>query len=549
MKDSFNIPSPRKSLIVNFARLGDLLQTTPALAGLKQENPDNYTTLVTSTSFGEVTRYLPGVDEVELVDLDWIIKSLSHDLTKFREIYQQVENLIQKLKSKHFDFSANLSSMGASSILLKLINTPLIRGWISDSEGFRVLNSRWSRLLSSMLSGNNRHLNSFNVVDYFRMMMEVKKVPRSLVIVNEKECLIKGEELLKSIGVNVTDSFIVVHTGVSQMKRSWRAQHFANFIKKFIAKTGWSVLLTGSGNEVLLTDVLSREVNSPNCINLGGRTELSSLIGLIARAKAVLTGDTGPLHISAAVKTPSVSLFVASGWPYETGCYHEGQLVIRPVIACGPCSPNGTCSTLECHDFIDVDNLVELFLAFLDKDQESVRTISRQFFDCFVYQTKIGDDGFFDLEQLNDRYDPHTFLRYVYRKLILNDFENLGNLGTSMEFVDSSAKELFDLACHGARLTEELLKLLQTGSDNLIELSDKIESVDEKIFQIANQSESVALLARLYLFEKESIVGEVEELAQKTIENYKDLQNRIKKLNWLVQNFSSQKCSLSVAQV
>ncbi len=534
MRDSEFIPKPRKCLIINFARLGDLIQTTPALFGLKNEHPDNWITFVTTESFGNVVKYLPGIDEVELVDLDWIIKVLSHDLTQFKSVWEYINQLVQKFKQRNYDFSANLSSMGVSSILLKLVGSKYQRGWISDDEGFRVLNSRWSRLLSSMLSGSNRFYNSFNVVEYFRMMCEVKNAPQKPVLQNLDKALDEGAKLLSSVGVNPLDKFIVVHPGVSQMKRSWRAEHFSSFIKKFISKTGWKVILTGSGNEVLLTKVLCQDVAHPNCIDLGGRTNLESLIGVISESNGILTGDTGPLHISAALEKPSVSLFVASGWPYETGPYLKNQVIIRPIISCGPCSPNGFCSTLECHDLIPVDTLVELVISHFQGEVSKLEKISDEFKSCFVYLTGFDEFGFYNLTQLNSVYDPHSFLRACYRALILNEFEEVGWIEESESCFDESCYELLKLARLAKELSSKLILSLSRMDDQMFDLSDRLENIDSQILEIANESETVGLLARLYLFERESIVGDAFELAQKTHQNYVDLERRILKLNSLI---------------
>lgn len=544
MRDK-SIRIPRNSLIVNFARFGDLLQMSPTLVGLKNEHPETRVTLVTSTTFGEVAKLLPGVDRLELVDLDYLIKILSHDLTNLAEAKRYVDELFQRLEGERFDFAANLSAMGASSILIKYLNVPEQRGWIADDQGFRVLGSRWSRLLSTMLSDNNRQYNSFNVVDYFRMMAEVSTAPKRLMLNGLDECSRKGAELLGSFGIN-DDRFVVVHTGVSQMKRSWRAAHFADFCKKLIEKTGWKIVLTGSGNETLLTGVLAREVNHPNVVDVAGKTDLQSLIGVIKLAKGILTGDTGPLHVAAVTGTPSVSLFVASGWPYETGPYLEGQIVIRPVVPCGPCNPNGACSTLECHDVIPVDSLLHLFLAHLCADHFETETVAEDFRDCYVYRTTFDEFGFFTAKQVNSKYDPHKFLRDCYRKLILNEFEGFGTVNQSTEFISAAAKELADIAERGIKLCDELISGIKNESGNLVSLTDQLERLDDRIEEIANSDDHVGLLARLYKFEKESILGDAVELATLTKSNYADLRNRLLKLNWIVQMTQSSEKALSV---
>jgi len=541
MKDK-RVQSPRKCLICNIARFGDLLQMSPTLVGLKSEHPENFVTLVTSTSFGEVTKILPKVDKILLLDLDWTIKKLSHDLTSFAEVYNKASDIIDELISDNYTFGANLSSNAASSLLLKIINLPEQRGWIADDAGYRLLNSRWTRVLCAFLSGHTRHLNSFNVVDYFRLIAEVTRAPKHLVIERQSECNEAARRLLQNFSFDPSMPFLVVHTGVSQMKRSWRLEYFAKFIDHFVEESGWNVILTGSGMEKIMNQVLVKELkNKHKVLDLSDKTNIEELTGVISLAKGLLTGDTGPLHLAAATNTKSISLFVASGWPYETGPYREGNLVIRPVIECGPCSPNGVCSTVECHDLIDWRSLVALSKSFF-LGEEFITEAKNGFPDCFVYLTAVDDFGFFDLIQINNTFDRYKELRRLYRQLILADFESIEQIPVSEDFCDKDAYTLCALARQGKEITSKLLESLKEKQSKafLESLTNQLEQLDEKIAEIANLSQSVSLLAHLYLYEKEAIYGDVLELGIQTLENYRDLETRVLQLNWLVNSLTRQ---------
>jgi ADP-heptose:LPS heptosyltransferase len=98
--------------------------------------------------------------------------------------------------------------------------------------------------------------------------------------------------------------YVVVHPGASVPARACPPEQCARFVDA-LAADGQRVVVTGGAGERELTAAVAREA----ALDLGGRTDLSQLAGLIARAGAVVVGNTGPAHLAAAVGTPVVSLF------------------------------------------------------------------------------------------------------------------------------------------------------------------------------------------------------------------------------------------------
>jgi ADP-heptose:LPS heptosyltransferase len=127
-------------------------------------------------------------------------------------------------------------------------------------------------------------------------------------------------------------SFVVVHPGVSVPARAWDPRRQRALVRALVG-TGRSVVVTGAPSERELTAFVSGE----DGIDLGGRTTLGELAGVLARADAVVVGNTGPAHLAAAVGTPVVSLFAptvpAARWrPY--GVPHELLYVDVPCAGC-----------------------------------------------------------------------------------------------------------------------------------------------------------------------------------------------------------------------
>jgi ADP-heptose:LPS heptosyltransferase len=100
------------------------------------------------------------------------------------------------------------------------------------------------------------------------------------------------------------EPYVVLHPGASVPARAWSAQRCADTVVA-LRGAGWQVFVTGSPSEQDLT----AQVAGRQGIDLGGRTTYQQLAGVLAGAAAVVVGNTGPAHLSAAVGTPVVSLF------------------------------------------------------------------------------------------------------------------------------------------------------------------------------------------------------------------------------------------------
>ncbi|HEY6745956.1 MAG TPA: glycosyltransferase family 9 protein [Mycobacteriales bacterium] len=119
--------------------------------------------------------------------------------------------------------------------------------------------------------------------------------------------------------------YVVLHPGASVPARAWSPERCAEAVAALVA-SGRRVVITGGPAEVALTAAVAAGAAAAGAgggavVDLGGRTSLAELSGVLAGADAVVVGNTGPAHLAAAVGTPVVSLFApvvpAARWaPY-----------------------------------------------------------------------------------------------------------------------------------------------------------------------------------------------------------------------------------------
>jgi heptosyltransferase II len=145
-----------------------------------------------------------------------------------------------------------------------------------------------------------------------------------------------------------------VFPGGNAASRRWEPDRFAELVRR-LTKAGRTVVVFGGPAETELT----AKVAGGAAIDLGGQTDLAQLATGIASCDVLVTNDTGPLHLAAAVGTPTVSMWGA-GDPSITGPLGTGNRVLRhPELSCVPCTKN-ECPLVvknQCLSLITVDEV------------------------------------------------------------------------------------------------------------------------------------------------------------------------------------------------
>lgn len=101
--------------------------------------------------------------------------------------------------------------------------------------------------------------------------------------------------------------YVVVHPGASVPARAWAPERHAALVEALLA-SGFRVVVTGGPDETALTAQVAGG-QGPGVLDLGGRTDLVTLVEVLAGADVVVTGNTGPAHLAAAVGTAVVDLY------------------------------------------------------------------------------------------------------------------------------------------------------------------------------------------------------------------------------------------------
>ena len=279
----------RKLAVFRGLYLGDLVAATGALRALRRGYPEAEITLVSLPWATILAPHLPHVDRLlpypGAPGLDG--EGSKEDLEKF----------LARVRAERFDLAVNMHGQGPASTRLVAsfgarrsagltgtgIDAPSLDVEVPwDAE---VHESRKLLLLATKIGGLPTGAHD-GAEPELRVRVEDYRRARAL--------LPPGRPLA------------LVHSGASVSEKRWPEESFGQVAKELLRR-GYAIAATGGSGEKELTRRVSEL--APGTADLGGMTDLSTLIALVARADVLVSNDTGPAHLAYAFKTPSVTLF------------------------------------------------------------------------------------------------------------------------------------------------------------------------------------------------------------------------------------------------
>jgi ADP-heptose:LPS heptosyltransferase len=125
----------------------------------------------------------------------------------------------------------------------------------------------------------------------------------------------------------VGDPYVVLNPGSNEYGRRWPLEDYV-FLSKWLVKNGFRVVFVGKANEKSITDLILEVAKDQNIIDMTGKTDLPELMDILNSATLVVTNDTGPMHLSIGLGTPTVAII---------GGGHFGSFVPYPKQATPDC--------------------------------------------------------------------------------------------------------------------------------------------------------------------------------------------------------------------
>ena len=322
--------SVKKVLAIRLDNLGDVLVTTPALHAIKTSLPGAQLTLLASPVGAQVARLNPDIDDVMVYEAPWM-----DPWHKLPQDSQREQQMIAAIRERQFDgaiiFTSYHQSPLPAAYLCYLADIPLRVAASIDGPG-------------SLLTTRHKHPE--------RMMHEVERgldlvgaiglttSNLDLVLQVPEKAQSQLAQRLAAEGIDSRRPLVVVHPGCSMPARTYPWEMYAQVVNLLVEQLGVVVALTGTKDEEALVGQVLNQLQPETrkaVYAFAGKLPFPEFCALIEAADLTITNNTGPMHISAALKTPVVALFALTNPPEQWGPWHVAYRQLYHDVSCRIC--------------------------------------------------------------------------------------------------------------------------------------------------------------------------------------------------------------------
>jgi ADP-heptose:LPS heptosyltransferase len=165
---------------------------------------------------------------------------------------------------------------------------------------------------------------------------------------------------------------VAMHVSGGRPVKQWDPARFADVARRLAGARRATILLTGSAADRPLVAQVTRELPAGTAIDATGDADLLTLAALMEASELLITGDTGPMHVAAAVGTPIVAVFGPSD-PRRYAPRGPKDRVIRVDLPCAPCNrirlPPARCTGVipDCLALVTPDRVLDAAIEILDQ--------------------------------------------------------------------------------------------------------------------------------------------------------------------------------------
>ena len=341
-----NAISTTNILIIKIGALGDVILAVPSIRALRKKFPKSKIKVLVGLDNREVFMNAPFIDEVMVCD--------------FKERDKGLKGLLRvakRLRAEDFDRVIDLQNNKRSHVLSFLSCAPKRYGY--DNGKLSFLLNRKAKGAKLPLDPITHQLKVLN-------LLRIYNIDRTMELWPTKEDEKWADNFLTSNWVKNKGKLVAfnIGSGVKWATKLWPIEHFAGVCNRLAKDFGIRVVLIGSEKtDSRIEDFLNQTKCKP--INALGKTNIPRLASLVKRCNLLLSPDSAPIHVAAAVDTPFIALFGPTDpdrhMPPAKKC-----TVIKKDLPCAPCYQRRCDRGYICMQSIEPDEVYKVVLKLLD---------------------------------------------------------------------------------------------------------------------------------------------------------------------------------------
>lgn len=309
----FTLWDTARILLIKPSSLGDIVHTFPVVSAIKEQWPGAHLTWVVKRQWAEFVEQAEGVDRVWPVDMtvgSWVREGVA-------------------LRAEQFNLVLDLQGLFRSGILGWFSGAPTRVGFANGREGSPWFYTNCVPVAHPNVHAVDRYLSLVGALG-----VRLPEKPQFRFKLPEED-IATVRAICHRQGVAIDRPWIAMSIGARWPTKRWPPASFAVVLDQLYALQLGPVVVIGSSEERPHTNQL-RALTTSQFIDLCGEIPLRLLPALLSTASAMVTNDSGPMHIASALGVPVVALFGPTS-AIRTGPYGEGHSVLTGRVPCSPC--------------------------------------------------------------------------------------------------------------------------------------------------------------------------------------------------------------------
>jgi lipopolysaccharide heptosyltransferase II len=360
VKQANTTGSSVKQIIVRGTNwVGDAVMTIPALRALRAAFPDAEITLATRS-------WSEGI----FADADFIDKLLIYD--RDRGALADFAAQVRKWKKSRFDMAILFQNAFEAAAIAFAARVPERIGYATDGRGM---------LLTQPLSIPHWRKERHEVYYYLNIVAGAARIAGGHAVSSEPEFNLQVSEsrradayhLLERHGLGRDVPLIALCPGSTNSRaKRWPSLSFAQLADLLVERTGAQILLIGAKDEFEVSTEVASAMKHKS-VNLTGATDLAQAVALLSICDALVSNDTGPAHIAAALEKPVAVIFGPTD-PATTRPFTSQVEVIRKPPECAPCMLRDCPIDHRCMTAISPEDVLKKTVQLLDKNRSNIQS-------------------------------------------------------------------------------------------------------------------------------------------------------------------------------
>jgi heptosyltransferase-1 len=340
-------------LIIKLSAIGDVVHSLPLLEVLRGRFPDARIDWVIEEAASNIVEGHPDLDELIVFPRESWLDRVSRKCGCIK-VGKELITFFRGLRTREYDVVIDLQGLLKSGVLTFFVRGSRKIGLNGAREGSSLFVKEQVSFPGPDIHALDRYL---CVAKHLGVTDPVwsGKIP---IYDTDKRYV---DDLL--VGLEVNRALVAINPMAKWESKLWDLERFACLADIINKDLGAAIIFTGSETDKIAIEKIVAGMRT-NALNLAGKTNLKQLAYLYQKCMVVVSTDTGPMHMAAAMGSSVVAIFGPTS-PLRTGPYGRKHRVVRAGFPCSPCFKK-SCDHMSCMKGITVEQVYDTVKEVID---------------------------------------------------------------------------------------------------------------------------------------------------------------------------------------